>query len=55
MYSKCRVKVALVGDYNAAIAAHRAIPEALRLASEPQANVDRYDTLRAAGEARHAS
>ena len=30
-------------------------PQALRLASEPQANVDRYDTLRAAGETRHAS
>lgn len=34
MYSKCRVKIALVGDYNPAITAHRAIPEALRLASE---------------------
>jgi hypothetical protein len=30
-------------------------PQALRLASEPQANVDRYDTLRAVGETRHAS
>lgn len=30
-------------------------PQALRLASEPEANVDRYDTLRAAGETRHAS
>ena len=30
-------------------------PQALRLSSEPQANVDRYDTLRAAGETRHAS
>lgn len=34
MYSKCRVKIALVGDYNPAITAHLAIPEALRLASE---------------------
>jgi hypothetical protein len=30
-------------------------PQALRLASEPQANVDRYDELRSAGETRHAS
>jgi transposase len=30
-------------------------PQALRLASEPQANVDRYDALRSAGETRHAS
>jgi hypothetical protein len=30
-------------------------PQALRLASEPQANLDRYDALRPAGETRHAS
>ena len=45
MYSKCRVKVALVGDYNAAIAAHRAIPEALRLASEALGVVVEHDWL----------
>ena len=45
MYSKCRVKVALVGDYNAAIAAHRAIPEALRLASEALGVAVEHDWL----------
>lgn len=45
MYSKCRVRVALVGDYNAAIAAHRAIPEALRLASEALGVAVEYDWL----------
>ncbi len=45
MHSKCRVKVALVGDYNAAIAAHRAIPEALRLASEALGVAVEHDWL----------
>lgn len=45
MYSKCRVKVALVGDYNAAIAAHRAIPEALRLTSEALGVAVEHDWL----------
>jgi hypothetical protein len=30
-------------------------PQALTLTTEPQANVERYDTLRKAREARHAS
>ena len=30
-------------------------PNALTLTTEPQANVDRYDALRTAPEARHAS
>jgi hypothetical protein len=30
-------------------------PQALALATEPQANVERYDTLRKTQEARHAS
>ena len=30
-------------------------PQALTLTTEPQANVERYDALREAGEARHAS
>jgi hypothetical protein len=30
-------------------------PQALTLATEPQANVERYDALRKAREARHAS
>jgi hypothetical protein len=30
-------------------------PQALALTTEPQANVERYDALRKAGEARHAS
>lgn len=30
-------------------------PAALTLTTEPQANVERYDTLRRPGEARHAS
>jgi hypothetical protein len=30
-------------------------PDALTLTSEPQANVERYDALRQAREARHAS
>ncbi len=45
MYSKCRVKVALVGDFNAAITAHRAIPEALRLASEALGVAVEHDWL----------
>lgn len=45
MYSKCRVKVALVGDYSAAITAHRAIPEALRLAGEALGVAVEYDWL----------
>lgn len=45
MYSKCRVKVALVGDHNPAITAHRAIPEALRLASEALGVAVEYDWL----------
>lgn len=45
MYSKCRVKVALVGDYNPAITAHRAIPEALHLASEALGVAVEYDWL----------
>lgn len=31
------------------------VPQALTLATEPQANVERYDALREIGEARHAS
>jgi hypothetical protein len=31
------------------------LPNALTLAIEPQANVERYDALRKAREARHAS
>ena len=30
-------------------------PQALTLTSEPQADVERYDSLRRTGEARHAS
>ena len=30
-------------------------PQALTLANEPRADVERYDTLRQPGEARHAS
>ncbi|MFI8735769.1 Glutamine amidotransferase class-I [Pseudomonas sp. NFACC19-2] len=45
MYSKCRVKVALVGDYSAAVTAHRAIPEALRLAGEALGVAVEYDWL----------
>jgi hypothetical protein len=30
-------------------------PQALNLAKEPQANVERYDALRQAREVRHAS
>lgn len=45
MYSKCRVRVALVGEFNPAITAHRAIPEALRLASEALGVAVEYDWL----------
>lgn len=45
MYSKCRVKVALVGDYSAAVTAHRAIPEALRLAGDALGVAVEYDWL----------
>lgn len=45
MYSKCRVKVALVGDYSAAVTAHRAIPEALRLAGDALGVTVEYDWL----------
>lgn len=45
MYSACRVRVALVGDYNAAITAHRAIPEALRLAGEALGVAVEFDWL----------
>ena len=45
MYSKCRVRVALVGEFNAAITAHRAIPEALRLAAEALGVAVEHDWL----------
>ena len=45
MLSECRIRVALVGDYNAAVTAHRAIPEALRLAGEALGVTVAFDWL----------